>query len=373
MLRTFLFALSVSLSLAMAIVLPSNAAESLGEVVEAMATRGVKVKTEQLAAVRGHVISEPDSAFKLGVRKLKSKKTSTAERAVWVWVLGLTGRTDAVGHLINQVTPEAPAILRANVDNALGEIGGDEAGEFLYREYIGANSDAYKNHLLVLMSRASYEPAISKSTELLKLDQYKSQYKAVYFYGTMGEASVPFLINKLDHWSPSVRKNAALMLGQWFLAQEATKPIISRYAKEEDHSVRGKLLDALERTMVDLRALEQFMKKVEKEEKDGLVRRFARESIKYVPRMREAIKLRYGERRPDQKSFKKAYDDLYNSKGARGSFRALGLTSDFQDESALALLRARILRRGTPESVYDAQKINRIILINRLIKSEGLG
>jgi len=259
------------------------------------------------------------------------------------------------------------------VDNALGEIGGEEAGEFLYREYLGANSDAYKNHLLVLMSRAGHEPALSRSTELLKLDPYKSQYRAVYFYGTMGESSVPFLINKLDHWSPSVRKNAAQMLGQWFLAQEATKPIISRYAKEEDQSVRGKLLDALERTMVDLRALEQFMKKVEKEEKDGLVRRFARESIKNIPRLREALKRRHGERRPDQKSFKKAYDDLYDSKGENGSFRALGLASDFRDEQALALLRARILRRGTPEAVYDAQEINRIILINRLIRSEGLG
>ena len=338
-----------------------------------MAARGVKVTTEQLASVRGHVITEPDSAFEQAVRELENKRTPAEERAIWVWVLGLTGRTEAVEHIISQVTPEAQVILRANVDNALGEIGGEEAGKFLYREYLGAKSDAYKDHLLVLMSRAGYEPALSRSTELLKLDQYKSQYRAVYFYGVLGEASVQFLINKLDHWSPGVRKNAALMLGQWFLAQEATKPLISRYAKEEDPRVREKILDALERTMVDLGALEQFMKKVEKEEKDGLVRRFARESIKTIPRLREALKRRYGERRPDQKAFNKVYDALYESKGVDGSFRALGLASDFDDEPALALLRARILRRGTPEAVYDAQEINRSILINRLIRSEGLG
>lgn len=358
--------------LALFIPLTVSAEESLDDVVNAMAKKGVEVTSEQLASVRGFVVADPVGAFQEAVRRLKSKKTNEEQRAIWIWVLGLTGRPDAVEHVIRQVTEDSSVMLKANADNALAELGGPEAGKFLYRELLGAKSEAYKSHLLVLMGRAGYEPAITKSTVLLKLDQYKSKYRAAYFYGVMGEQSVPFLINKLEHYSAVVRKNAAMMLGQWLLAKEATRPLISRFAEEEDPDVRKQILDSLERTMVDLRALEQFMKKVAKEDKDYHVEKFARESIHNMERMRKAVEDRSRQRRPDEVVFKKAYDNAYLSKGKGGNYRLLGLASDHGDEQALALLRARILKRGTPEAVYDAQKVNRIILINRFIKGGGL-
>ncbi|MCK4912082.1 MAG: HEAT repeat domain-containing protein, partial [Thermodesulfovibrionales bacterium] len=330
----FLFTALVSVFSLLFISIPCSAQESLDDVVSAMAKKGVQVTSGQLASVRGHVVADPDGAFQKAVRRLKSRKTAEEQRAVWIWVLGLTGRPDAVQHVISQVTGDSSVMLRANADNALGELGGQEAGKYLYREFLGAKSEAYRTHLLVLMGRAGYGPAIAKSTELLKLDQYKSRYMAAFFFGSMGEQSVPFLINKLEHWSVDVRRNAAMVLGQWLLAKEAARPLISRFAGEEDPDVRKQILDSLERTMVDLNALEQFMKKVAKEDKDYHVKKFARESIHNMERMRKAVEERSRQRRPDDVVFKKAYDKAYQSRGKDSNFRLLGLASDHEDEPA---------------------------------------
>ncbi len=350
----------------------SAADESLKELVSSMAKAGIDISSKQLGAVKAYVVENPERSSKMAVRKLNKKSTSESERAIWVWVLGLGGNPEAVKHIIAQVTPEASAILRANVDNALGQIGGPEAGKFLFSQMINAKGDEYKNHLLLLMARAGYEDAIRKSEGLLKQDMNESRYVAVFFYGTMGRASVPFLISRLDHWNVEVRKNAAKVLGQWLLAKEAAGPLISRYKKEEDPIVRRILLDALERTMEDLTALEQFMKKVEKEETKPIVRRFARESLANVSRMRGAVAKKYEERKPDELAFKTVFDELYKNKGVRGDYSMLGRSSDINMEQNLEKLRGQILSRGVPESIYDAQKVNRIILINRLIQAEGL-
>lgn len=368
-----LVALAAMLSVILLMAIPGLAfGESLEGIVKAMTEEEVKTSARQLGAVKAFVIEDPLESSRVAIRKLQEKSTSERERAVWVWVLGLGGKPESVKHITAQVTPGASAILRANVDNALGEIGGEEAGKFLFREFLGAKGQEYKNHLLILMARAGYEGAIRRSTGLLELDMNKSRFKPAFFYGTMGRASVPFLIKKLDHWNEKVRENAAKVLGQWLLAKEAAKPLISRYGKEEDPVVRRHILDSLERTMEDLSALEQFMKKVEKEEPGHIARRFARESLAYIPRMRRAIEKRHQERKPDQKAFDKAYGVLYESKGREGDYSMLGISSDFNDEPALERLRGQILKRGVPESIFAAQKINRIILINRFMKAEGL-
>ena len=55
--------------------------------------------------------------------------------------------------------------------------------------------------------------------------------------------------------------------------------------------------------------------------------------------------------------------------GLEGSYEVLGASSTAQDERKLKALRERILQRNSDEAFYDHQKVNEIIVWNRLAQS----
>jgi HEAT repeat protein len=349
-----------------------SSADKLTKAVKELNTAGDRVNKSQLTKVRKLVLASRENALEKAVKELKDKNTDETKRAIWIWVLGLTGNEEAVKHVIAQEKAYSSPLINANVDNSLGEIGGHEAGRYLYRKFTKTKNDLYKSHLLVLMARAGFEDSLRRSESLLKLDPEDSQFMAAKYFVVMGDKSIPFLLAKLKHYNSDVRKGAVMMLGQWLMPKEALKPLREMLATEKDPNVRLKILDSIERNMINLNELENFMKKIKETEKDSRVRRFADESLRNLPKMKKAILERSRERKPDKKAFTKVWKKMFETRGRDNSYKELGLTSDITDEGALADLRGQILRRGTPESIFAGQRINRIILINRLIKSQGL-
>jgi hypothetical protein len=351
----------------------SLAAErSLEDLIKQMAREGISVKQEFVASVRERVRRESGTAFELASQRLAPADTPDEERAVLVWVLALTGRPEAVGIIIGQARTDASAMLRANIDNALAELGGDEAGAFLFRELKAAKTEQYKLHLIGLLAKIKYEPALTESFRVLKMDPLNSNDRQIHVFGMMGDMAVPYLIEQLASPLQNARRNSVTLLGQWLMAPAATGPLMKRYFDEPDRQIQKLILDALERTESDLKDLRKFAKKVAGKEKDAVLKRTAKEIIENIPRMRKAIRERHKQRGLDPEKFQKAYGEIFASRGLIGSYTALGISSSYADEPALKLLRERILSRDDEKSLFHAQDINRIILINRLIRSEGL-
>lgn len=73
-------------------------------------------------------------------------------------------------------------------------------------------------------------------------------------------------------------------------------------------------------------------------------------------------------KKPSAASFKLEYAAIFKAAGVKGDYEKLGACSTVQDEPRLKALRERILQRNSDEAFYDYQKVNEIIMLNRMIK-----
>jgi hypothetical protein len=70
--------------------------------------------------------------------------------------------------------------------------------------------------------------------------------------------------------------------------------------------------------------------------------------------------------------FQHEYGRFFKSAGKKGDYKALASASTVEDEPKLKALRERILQRDSDEANYDYQKVNEIILMNRMVGHERL-
>jgi hypothetical protein len=97
--------------------------------------------------------------------------------------------------------------------------------------------------------------------------------------------------------------------------------------------------------------------------------KFARETLGNMDQMKADVVAFAQKKQSSAPSFQSEYIQLFKSAGKKGNYEALGVYSTAQDELKLKALRERILQRDSDEAFYDYQKVNGIIMRDRLAHS----
>ncbi len=223
-------------------------------------------------------------------------------------------------------------------------------------------------NILNLLAQMQYEAALSKTEEILSKDSRESYLQSIFVFSKMGDKAVPFLLKKIDDKNLNVRINAINVLGQWLLALEAAGPLQDRFWTEKNAEVRSLILSSLERIFTDLAQMQKFYEQVIVQEKDEGLVKFARETIDNMGQMKTDLGTHAKKKQVSADAFQKDYIKLFRSVGKKGSYEALAVSSTVEDEPKLKALRERILQRDSDEAFYDYQKVNNIIMQNRLLK-----
>jgi hypothetical protein len=149
------------------------------------------------------------------------------------------------------------------------------------------------------------------------------------------------------------------------------KPLQDQYWVEKDPELRFMILLSLESTVADLSAMEAFFKQVAAQEENRRLVGYARETLDNMNEIRAAAAAIAGQKEPSAQVFQQECAKLFASLGRNGSYDTLGIASTADDELRLKSLRERILQRDSDEAFYDYQKVNEIIMWNRVLKATG--
>lgn len=299
--------------------------------------------------------------------KIADGNQPDAKLVVYVWALGLTKEEGAGSAIIKLYGRSKSDLVRRNCLRALAMIGGKQNESFLLSSLEAAKDKEMRFDMLNLLGQMQCEAALPKTDELLKRDPKESFWQPIFVFGKMGDKAVPFLLKKIDDKDRNVRGNAISILGQWLIPTEATKPLQDRFWKEEDAELRAMILSSLERTISGFPQMKTFFEQVLAREKDEKVAQFARETIGGMDQMKTQVATAIQKKSPaPREDFQREYDALFESAGKKGSYDVLGAASTSQDEPKLKALRERILQRDSDEAFADYQKVNTIVVINRL-------
>jgi len=221
------------------------------------------------------------------------------------------------------------------------------------------------------LAQMQYEAALPRTGEILKLDPKEYYWQSIFIFGKMGDKAVPFLIEKINDPDRNVRVNAINVVGAWLLAKESAQPLRERFCKEKAPEMRLLILSALERVTDDPRKIKEFSKKILEKEKEESVRKYARETIDHFDnKLKEDLEAFRRKKRISPAVFAGQYDRIYKSAGKQGFYEIISAASSWEDEPKLKKLRERVLQRNSDECFYDYEKINDIIMFNRLMHNQ---
>jgi hypothetical protein len=126
------------------------------------------------------------------------------------------------------------------------------------------------------------------------------------------------------------------------------------------------LLSSLERIISDLDQLQAVFEQIVATEKNPKLAAFAQETLGSMPALKKERDSFRKNKKVSSASFQQAYGLLFKSAGKEGSYDTLAEASTEKDEPRLKALRERILQRASDEAFYDYQKVNDIIMRNRM-------
>jgi hypothetical protein len=346
-------------------------ADDLSRDVLKLVELGEKAPSDLTDSILRRIESDPNAAYELLVPKLRDSGIPDTALLVYVWAIAHTGNVGAADAIINaaKARGDKSSKLKAAYAQALAELGGPKAGAFVLAQLDGTPEAETRFELFNVLGQIQYEPALPQTIEVLKVDPRELYWQPIFVFGKMGDVGVPFLIKQIDAEERNVRFNAIVVLGQWLMVPEASKPLQERFWKEDDVEIRQVILASLERTMTDLDAMAQFSREVVAKEKDESVRRFAQETLDCMEKERAGLESFSTSKKVDKAKFEAEYTSLFKSSGKSGSIFQLSDASERADELRLKKLRERILRRNSDEAFYDYQKVNGIILNNRRARS----
>ncbi len=339
--------------------------------IERMCSLGDKADSSLGASIADEIERTPLPVSKALVQKMQAKGLTDQQQAVYVWALGLT-KDQAVASTIMDVHRNSKSdLVQGNCLRALSMIGSKQAGEFLLSTLDATADKEMQFNILNLLGQMQCESALPKAEDLLKQEK-EFYWQPIFVFGKMGDKAVPFLLKKVSEKDSHVRANALNVLGQWLIPPEAVKPLQDQYWREPDAELRYVILCSLERTMADLTQMKAFFEQAATKEKDGEVGKFARETIDSMDKMRAVLTVFSEKKQPWAPTFQREYAQLFKTAGKKGSFEVLGTSSTAGDEPKLKALRERILQRDSDEAFYDYQKVNELIVKNRMIKAAGI-
>ncbi|UCC40344.1 MAG: hypothetical protein JSV96_02505 [Candidatus Aminicenantes bacterium] len=335
-------------------------------------------------SIAARIEESPEGIAKALIEKMETPGLSEDALSIYIWAIGFTRDTNAVDTLIKISGESESELVKGNIISALGNIGGAKAGDYLLSLARTANDKGYeeekkgfeKFNILNCLAQMQYAPALPEMGGLLKKDLDKYYWQCYFCLGKMGDAGVPFLLERINDSDRNVRLASIWLLGHILIAPEAAGPLREHYWKEKDAEIRLGMLSFLEKIIYDFQEMETFFKEVVSKEKDEACKQFATETIAGLEKYQQTVAEAKKDKKGNREKFDAAYKAIYKSYGLdRGfkptSYEVLMTYSHPEDEARLKKLRERILCRNSDECFYDYQEVNRIIMINRFIsKSE---
>jgi len=317
-------------------------------------------------AVAEGIKKNPAEVSKRLLSRLQDKGLTERQLAVYVWALGLTNEQAATAPIIDLHRRSQSTLVKQNCLRALATIGGKEAEKYLLSVLDAITDSEMRFNILNLLGQMQCEAALPKMEEVLRKAPQKFYWQSIFVFGKMGDKAVPFLVQKVGNKDRNVRANAIIVLG-WLIAPEGAKPLQEQFWKEADAELRGVIMDSLLRIITDPIQVRSFCEEVVAKEKDENLVKRARRAIESVDHVKAAVASAAKAKHVSEDSFQREYAELYNSAGKKGDYKALAAASTIDDEPKLKALRERILQRDSDEAFYDYQKVNDIILLNRMI------
>jgi hypothetical protein len=302
------------------------------------------------------------------ILKLKDKTITDNQLSVYVWALGLT-KDQAAFSPIEEVYQQSKSdMVKGNCLRAFAMIGGKRSEELLLSALNATSDKGMRFNILNLLGQLQCEAALSNAEEILKQDPKELYWQSIFFFGKMGDKAVPFLLKRINDSDYNVRANAINVLGQWLIPSEAAKPLLDQFWTEKDEEIRGMTLRSLERTITDLNQMQTVFEEIVAKEKNDKFVVYARETLGNMDNMKSAIASFAEKKQITGSNFQSEYQLLFKSAGKEGNYENLAVTSSVRDEAKLKALRERILQRDSDEAFYDYQKVNDIIIRNRLAR-----
>jgi hypothetical protein len=306
-------------------------------------------------------IEKSGSAATSGLLK-KIDKPNEPEKtlAVYVWAIGYTKDPIAADKLIRLHKTSKSEMVKWSSLRSLARIKTPQAEKYLLSV---AKTTPDKFSILDLLAEMQYEKALPETYTILKNIQY---WQTVFIFGKMGDVSIPYLLNQINDPNGNVRGNSVQVLGYTLLALKAAEPMEKRYWVEKDAEIKRLILSSLERIMPNLAEMESFFKQVAAKENNAELKKFAQETMDNIGRYQQMADEFKAKKKTDPQSFEKEYTAIYKSAGHEGDIEKLGACSTIQDENRLKKLREHILTGNSDECFNEYDKINTIIMLNRL-------
>ncbi|ALC18208.1 hypothetical protein DSOUD_3494 [Desulfuromonas soudanensis] len=346
--------------------IPANTASDILAKIEVMATSEGDIDPSLSKTVTEDVGKYSADISADLLPKISNKNLSDRQLAVYVWALGLTKNPSAATSVQGLYRQSKSELVKGNCLRALVMIGGKPSEDFLLSELRGTSDKEGRFDLLNLLGQMQCDAALPAAEEILKQDPMTYYWQSIFVFGKMGDRAIPFLVERINSKDRNVRANAINVLGQWLIAPEAAPNMESRYWVEDDIELKGTILSSLEKTIPDLAKMKSVFDQIVTKEKNDQLLAFSRETLNNMEMMKTAIADFAKKKKSSAEVFQSEYAKLFNSAGKEGNYEAIGVYSTKNDEQKLKALRERILQRDSDEAFYDYQKINDIIIRNRL-------
>ena len=299
------------------------------------------------------------------VAKLGDSTLTEQQIEVYVWALGQAKVPSSINAIMEIYRQKSSQRVRRNSLNAIASIGGSDAGRFIQSTLDSSDDKSSRFDALNLLGQLQYEAALPKMEELLSTSAQEF-WQAIFVFGKMGDKAVPFLLEKMNSPDSNIRRNAIDLLGRWLIPVAAAKPMEERFWKEPDDELRVLLLASLERMMSDKSQMKSFVERVISEDKSEQVLKFSRGTLDMLNGLKAGLANASLPIKPSAELFQSEYERIFKSAGTKGDYKKLLSASSIDDEQRLKALRERILQRNSDEAFYDYQKVNDIIVFNRL-------
>lgn len=312
----------------------------------------------------------PKGTAALIIVKLKTPDATEKQLAAYIWALGLIKDPVAVVPMIEIYRQSKSELVQGNCLRSLALTGGKTAGDFLISVLDATTDKNMRFNLINLLAQMQYEAAMPATMEVLQQDPKKFHRLMILIFCKMGDKSVPFLTSKIGDSNIDVRINVVNLLGRWLIAPEAALPLQRQYRSEQDIRVRGLILCALERIIPDVAEMKSVFEQIAAVEKDQNLLNYARSTLANIGLMEAALAAYAKKKQCSQFLFQCAYEQLFKSAGQNGNYELLAIYSAAKDVPMLKKLREKILTRNSDEAFADFQKVNDIIMRDRMIKEK---
>jgi hypothetical protein len=344
-----------------------NQLDSVIKDIEDIISQGESASFAKFETVRIKIEENPERILPQLLLKANNPQIAESNLAVYLWAIGLTKSPKAIDDIIKLSSGKKSESVIGNAYKALATIGGDAAGKYLFRQLNQTSDQMMRYNLLDLLAQIQYRQALPKTIDILKQDPNQFYWQTIFVFGKYGDIAVPFLLEKIVDKDQNIRTNAIMALGQWLIPTESLKPLKNQFWQESSPQVRGLILSSLEKINPNLSDIHSFSQEVIKKETDENVKRFAQETIDNSEKIKNHVEDFKTKKKEDSVVFNAEYNKIINSFGKKGDYDKLSVASSKGDEVKLKKLRETILQRNSDECFYDYQKVNHIIILNRLM------